>query len=292
MHDIIPLVKKRKIFFDIISPERIKVEKPLEIRSFSEIKKPLKIKKTLKAKKVKTVKPEKSFEKRTFLLKNSLKAGMLKTACLFLVVFLGWTSLNIIKTSAYFSDKETSLENVFAAGTLTLSWSWHSGPDNFVPKAKAENMKPGDKLTRVIQIINEGSLPFQYNARTEKVSGDSELCEALQLKAKIEGKTKINYEGSLMDFTFDPLELKTPPGIDTWQFKLSLPKECSGGLEGKTCKFNFVFEGWQLNSFDSSLGFSDTIEIANFVKTAITTTTEEIIIPSTSTIISTSLKRH
>lgn len=53
-------------------------------------------------------------------------------------------------TFAYFSDAETT-NNTFAAGTLDLSVD----PTEII---EVDNLKPGDKMTRHFELINDGSL--------------------------------------------------------------------------------------------------------------------------------------
>lgn len=184
-----------------------------------------------------------------------MKRVLIKIVCLLIIVALNWSGLSaIIETFAYLADTETSPENSFTAGILDFSLS--SGQDNFVPLEKTLNLKPGDEVNRVIQVKNEGTLPFQYTARTEKISGDDDFCNALQLTADLEGEEK--YSGSLMGFSFSPIEISAP--IDTWHFKASLE---DSDFQNKTCQIKFVFEGWQTNLPDFSLGFSDQEEIVS-----------------------------
>jgi len=184
-----------------------------------------------------------------------MKKSFSKIIVLILIVsFEGIGLLAIGKTLASFSDTEMSNGNTFSVSTL--DFSLHSGQGNFVPESKSQNMKPGDEVNRVIQVRNEGSLSFQYIARTEKISGDDDFCNALQLKADLEGKEK--YSGSLMGFNFPAIEMITPPGIDTWHFKVSLPEDSD--FQNKICQIKFVFDSWQT----LPSGFFDQEEIESY----------------------------
>jgi len=166
------------------------------------------------------------------------------------------------ETAASFNDTEISKDNVYIVGTLDFSLS--SPHDNFIPQPKAKNMEPGDKVKRMIKVRQEGSLPFKYTARTEKISGDDDFCRALELEAKLEGEIKYPSDGgnSLMDFNFSAATMVNPPGINTWQFEILLPADAPNNLQNKTCQFKFIFEGWQDNQENYEDGsFDDTEEI-------------------------------
>ena len=148
-----------------------------------------------------------------------------------------------------FSDIEESSGNTYQAGTL--DFSLESPHDNFIPKSKAEDIKPGNenKVERMIKVQQTGNLPFKYTARFEKIDGDDNFCQALELEAKLEGNIKYsnNSEKSLANFNLSEPTTINSSGIDTWQFKISLPDGADNDLQNKFCKFKFVFEGWQDN---------------------------------------------
>ena len=194
-----------------------------------------------------------------------IEKTILKIISLFLIIGLNCSGIfGVGETMACFNDKEISENNIYTAGTL--DFSLFSPHDNFVPKIKVENMKPGDEVSRMIQVLQEGNLPFKYTIRTEKISGDDNFCDALELKVKPEGEIKYLDVGgnSLMNFYLPEMEMINPPGIDTWQFKISLPRDASNDLQNKTCEFKFVFEGWQDNveNYEEN-GFDDVEEIEN-----------------------------
>lgn len=158
---------------------------------------------------------------------------------------------------AFFSDFESSISNTFLVGTL--DFSLFSPQSNFVPISKSSNMEPGDRVERMIQVRQQGSLSFEYSVQTIKIEGDNDLCETLELQAKMQGVIK--YSGGLMNF-FSTSQMNN--NNHTWQFKVSLPDGISNELAGKFCKFKFVFEARQ----DTGSGFYDQEEIENIIITA------------------------
>ena len=109
------------------------------------------------------------------------------------------------------------------------------------------------------------SLGFGYRAKTEKIAGDDDLCSALQIEAKLQGKVK--YSGSLMGLSFFPVEIDLQPKTHTWQFKVWLPKTADQVLAGKSCQFKLIFTGWQINT-PGLTGFSDKEEITSVITSA------------------------
>jgi len=195
-----------------------------------------------------------------------IRKTILKIVSLLLAVGLNYSGiLGVGETMAYFSDEEISLNNTYKTGTL--DFSLFSPHDNFIPYPKVENMKPGDTVSKMIEVHQEGSLPFKYAIRTEKISGDDDFCGALKLEARLEGEIKYpdsSGENSLMNFSFLPIEMIDPPGIDTWHFEISLPGNASENLQNKACEFKFVFEGWQddVENYEEN-GFDDVEEIGS-----------------------------
>ncbi len=208
-------------FFDIIPPEKLKIKTP---------------------------------SSRYFMNKAPIKI-----ICLLIIIGLNWTGLLAIGgTLANFSDLETSEGNILSAGALDFSLS--SGQDNFVPLQKTLNLEPGDEVNRVIHVRNDGTLSFQYTVETEKILGDDDFCNTLELVADLEGGEK--YNRGLMGFNLSAMEIIDPPGIDTWHFKVSLPD--SSSFQNKICQIKFVFEGWQTNFLNPSSGFFDQEEIESY----------------------------
>ena len=233
-------------------------------------------------------------------INNIVKNSILKIVVFSVIVALNWAGLSaVINTFAYFNDTETSNANNYQAGIL--DFSLRSGQTNFVPLETALNMKPGDTVARDIYIKKEGSLPFKYTAVSEPVEGlcDLELYDALQLKIWYNYYTDtpeypnyhehrimaLKYDGLLKDFNLralnpDDLDLQIPNphpyfenifyGPDEHWFyssQIILPSAVSAELQNKSCQFKFIFDGWQTDLPDSSIGFSDREEIFSTIAT-------------------------
>ncbi len=169
---------------------------------------------------------------------------------LFLTIWLTCAPLNVL---AFFNDIEVSLGVVLSLGTL--DFSLFSSQNNFVPAVKANNMDRGDKVERMIQVRQEGSLLFDYIVEVLMIGGDQDFCQVLELEAKMQG---INYTGGLLDFVANQTMDKN---IHTWQFKILLPDDTGDELAGKFCQFKFVFTGQQANQ----LGFFDQEELTSII---------------------------
>ena len=166
-----------------------------------------------------------------------------KFLVLFLIISLNWFGLATIgKTLSGFSDIEESQDNSFAAGSLDFHLS---SPNGWLPPEKVDDLLAGDTVTRTIDVINDGSLPFQYTASTTIfASSDTEFCGALDLK--VEHGSDVIYDGSLIDLVFNPTLLLGVGETDTLEFSVTLP-DGSPDFDAKTCEFKFVFSGWQEN---------------------------------------------
>jgi len=183
---------------------------------------------------------------------------IIKIICLLIIIGLNWAGLSVvINTFAYFSDTETSSDNIFQAGTLDFSLY---SPNNFFPTSPGES----NQLFRDISVIKEGSLDFEYRMRTSDVisSGPGDLCNKLLLAADLSGGDIECPAMDLKSFNCGPFGISD--SMDEWQFTASLPDGFSPGFIPKSCEFKLVFEVWQTNLTPSS-GFSDVEEIENKV---------------------------
>jgi hypothetical protein len=61
-----------------------------------------------------------------------------------------------------------------------------SPTENFYPSEVALNMKPSDLAEREIQVFNAGANPLGYSLTVERISGDDNFCNALQLEIVLE----------------------------------------------------------------------------------------------------------
>ena len=191
------------------------------------------------------------------------------------------------ETRSQFFDIEQSLGNTLETGTLDLGL--RSGQPNFV--SGAGSMQPGDSVARDIYAQNLGSNPFNYKAAYQFISGDEDLCEALQLKvwhnwyeaeppAPGDHSTRhmdLKYSGKLVDLVYEP-EMTLPnshpyfdnifyaENEDWFYYQISLPEE-TGYLLGKSCVFDFKFKAWQNGMDEADSGFWDEEVIQNTIGT-------------------------
>ena len=169
----------------------------------------------------------------------------LKIIMIAIIIALGCLGiLTIGKTVAYFNDDETSSENIYSAGTLDFSLD-----------------SSGDDASRDVNIINNGTLGFQYRVKTDNISG--KLCNYLNLSADLEGTSV--YIGPLSSFDYEAGEFSDL--TDNWHFTTSLDSNDPDldsndpDLQDKTCSFDLVFDAVQIDG----TGFSDQEIISNSI---------------------------
>jgi len=178
-----------------------------------------------------------------------MKKLSFKNTFLLLIIGLSWLGLSAVgETRASFVDTETSSGNTFTAATLDFSLS---SPGNF-----SSSVTPTQSSSRNISVVNNGSLGFQYTVQASNFSGDSALCNALNLDANVDGGVS-EYNGVLNSFSTGSIVFGLP---EDWVFTVSLTSNDSS-LQNKTCNFDFVFNGGQIGSS----GFSDQETISNSV---------------------------
>ena len=144
---------------------------------------------------------------------------------------------------AYFNDREISLGNTYAAGTLDFELS---SENDFSPE-----VAPGQSSERAIEVINHSVTDYKYKARVRENSVGA-LCNYLYLEDGINSKP-------LNSFVSDEVLFSEK---QVWTFKASLD---GTGIfwQNEECQFDLVFEGQQENCG----GFSD-IEIIKNIVTA------------------------
>jgi hypothetical protein len=187
---------------------------------------------------------------------------------IFIILNMGIFSITG-KTSALFNNNLAIDNNLFSAGVLEMTL--RSGQTNFV--LNAESMQPGQQVNRDIYVGKTAdSASLQHQVSYEFISGSSDLCDQLKLEIwynhyhdSVSGgydnrDMRLKYNGqltSLVDLTNvdfivpyldDQFDTNPNDGTEQWFFySLTLPENISSELEGKTCHFNLVFEGWQTN---------------------------------------------
>ena len=172
---------------------------------------------------------------------------IIKIICLLIIIGLNWAGLSaVLETFAYFNDAETSSENSLSA--TTLDFSLNPLNDFFPPSPNEPN-----QVIREIEILNQGSLNFQYQISVSDLSGG--ICNKLKLAA-ISDQGDECVTTSLSGFTCGPFEMDTTSTV--WEFTGSSEPFSIG-----SCQFKLIFSASQIEGS----GFSDEEEIGNTIDT-------------------------
>ncbi len=191
---------------------------------------------------------------------NLLRKTLMKLAVLAFVLVLPLVGT----TNAVFYDQESSLSNNFSAESL--DFSLRDTVDDailFPPLFDLSNFKPSNHSTEIVRVHNDGGLSFNYGLRTEKTGGDDTFCNALKIEAKVDGTTR--YNGGVLGLNISPFPIPGT-GQEDWELKIGFDDN-NPLLQGKTCQFNLVYRGWQLDS-DGTWGFVDEEVLGNVVTAA------------------------
>ena len=164
---------------------------------------------------------------------------------------------------AWFGDDETSADNLFGAAKLDLILLDLSNAVIAGLVFDEDDFEPDDTKAESLKVKNDGGIDLRYKGLFAKTSGDTALCDALDVEAQLDGG--VVYTGPLSGFIVNPAGTLVPGASHTWDFEISLP-DAAATLENKTCEFDWVFMGWQTTS-DGSWGFTDTEEASNQIST-------------------------
>lgn len=82
-----------------------------------------------------------------------------------LTAMLGWTYVHAQQSSASFSDIEEIPDNSLGAGTVVVVVGERSSI------FEVDNMAPGDRALGVLEIVNDGTLPFRFLASATVTEG-------------------------------------------------------------------------------------------------------------------------
>lgn len=192
----------------------------------------------------------------------------------FLLATFGIFSLFSYDTySIGFDDNEIHENNI---STATLDIELRSDQENF--EVDANELAPGDDVSRDIYVENVGQLLTKYSQVYEFVSGDEDLCSELILlveyyKPDNGGFESIEkYSGPLDEFEINQdgqdSDMILPYESDSehwYHYQIELPEDVTHDVSSLTCEFDFVFVGWQEEFDDNSLGFWDEEDITSVV---------------------------
>lgn len=177
-----------------------------------------------------------------------------KCISLLLIIGLNWAGISAVgSTWAYFNDTEMSEGNSMAAGVLDFTLDSES---DFAPEANL-----GQDSERTIMVEDMAST-MDYNYKVSVDNTDNipvgDLCGYLYLKDNVSGAL----QQPLTSFVSSEVLY---PDISDWTFTASLNVPLDSGWEGKTCAFDFIYEGWQDNIAFGAGGFSDVERISNVI---------------------------
>lgn len=184
-------------------------------------------------------------------------------------------------TSANVSDVESTEENTFRATTLDMSLRSTA----FDP---ATALEAGDETKRDVFVQNVGELLFKYSQAYQYLSGDTALCDALELKVDYQYynnsgvlQTINKYKGGLSSFTLNTsgsdADLNNPNSLGFWAnptfaeneqwfvYTVSLPSGADSDLQNLTCSYNLVARAWQQDFAAYPQGFHDEEILGNTV---------------------------
>lgn len=176
-----------------------------------------------------------------------------KSICLLLIIGLNCSFLGIGETLAFYNDTETSPANSYLMGSLDLSLNSNN---DFLP-----SVTPNQDASRTINLVNDGSLEFNYQLGLNNLSGNLDLCAELILEMSLNSSNV--YTGSLAGFSVPASTLATS-STDVLELKVSLNSN-NPDLQNKTCNFDLQATGWQINLSEPTKGYVDVETIANTI---------------------------
>lgn len=184
-----------------------------------------------------------------------LRRTTIKLSVLILLVAL---ILRIPITNAYYSDSETTEDNLFSSSSLDLNLT----PDlGFSP----DTIDPDTTSSREVLFVNQGELPFVYDQEFVAIN-DSALCGAVNLTVK-KGSITV-YEGLLADYYYESTEVLGVGESHDYTYTLSLPEDSDTNLVSMMCDFGITSNArqddgvykngfWDEEYFDNTINSGD-----------------------------------
>lgn len=179
-----------------------------------------------------------------------LQKQLYKFVVILIIISMFSSVLNTNQTFAYFTDLETIRENIFTAETLDIVTNSDLGIINL-------------DSVQDYNILNQGSLPFEYSM-TAEISSGSDITFCGQLSISVLKDVNILYTGSLSGLNFTKL---IGGGQDNLTFTIT---DSGTNPAGKVCSFNLISKAWQ-DELDYSEGFTDKVYTKAVVYSANTT---------------------
>ncbi len=170
-------------------------------------------------------------------------SSLKKVIAVVLIVGINYTGLaSVGETKAVFTGGQGSDVNLFESGSLDMV---------LVSQFETSVLLPGESIAGSIEVQNNGSILFEYNASS--TVSESDVCGALWLEVGLNGEGI--YIGSLASFVSEVYVVQ-PFESSIWQFILSLPENSPSDLALHMCDFGFIFDAWQSNLY-AGVGFHD-----------------------------------
>ncbi|MHB8983988.1 MAG: hypothetical protein ACYC4E_01360 [Carboxydocellales bacterium] len=103
---------------------------------------------------------------------------------------------------------------------------------------KAPNLAPGDKVSAILSVKNDGKLDFTYNISSQLDSADSLLYNVINVEIQ-QGSTVL-YTGNLTDLQNVAIGVLAPQATDVLNFTITLPPECDNLYQGKSAAVTLI----------------------------------------------------
>ncbi len=181
------------------------------------------------------------------------------------VAHLGLFSIN--ETVARMSDLEETENHVIESGTLQLVLT--ASTTGWNPTGKELDLLPGDTVEKIVDLLNEGSLPLIYTVSSTETGGDNAFCNALLLESTLQNSSTSD-SGTVLNLNLGPVLFESP---ETWIFNVTLPTS-STGFSGKECAINFIYKASQENATSGEWGYTDSRIVSNLFRAGTVSSTE------------------
>ena len=161
--------------------------------------------------------------------------------------------LYIGSSNSYFNDTAPSTLNAYTSSTLSFDLA-SSGDFS-------DDITPTQDATSMITMTDTGAEDFRYKLRALNVTGDLDLCAAINIKASLDSTEQ--YNGTLAGLAsgVGPFTFADP---EAWDFEASLTSSDTA-LENKSCNFDLTYNAWQIGFAEGAGGFTDKGVIASTI---------------------------
>lgn len=171
---------------------------------------------------------------------------MRKSIFKYLILILFPLAITISYTSAWFSGKAVSNQNVMKSGTLILR-----DPGQIIAEGECEGIFPGWKYSKTIDIQNKGTLPMKCKMSIKSdennilVSGDHGIYASLSNIEDNRYKEKQVKLGKISDAYIGIIQPGTSRDI---QLDFNLPQEAGNEYSGLSSNLKFYIDAIQENA--------------------------------------------